>query len=187
MELELGLLAILGSRGAQLHYSYMELELYNIIIQCLYLIYYIIPIWNWSEIDSINRKLNPDYYIIPIWNWSLSFVLSNRIIPTNYIIPIWNWSPSRSFFLPAPCLITLFLYGIGAISVVSLTLNLQSITLFLYGIGASVILIKSILSFFNYIIPIWNWSFAIVFALCLMFNYIIPIWNWSRYIINFCR
>ena len=53
-----------------------------------------------------------------------------------YIIPIWNWSLGINAFIIYHLLITLFLYGIGA---------LTGLTEFLAE-GK------------NYIIPIWNWS-----------------------------
>ena len=79
-------------------------------------------------------------------------------------------------------IITLFLYGIGAKHLVSLLSILHyllhysymeleqafqtilfflwmSITLFLYGIGAILSPMTIELKVFNYIIPIWNWSF----------------------------
>ena len=97
---------------------------------------YIIPIWNWSELNGflieagiiitlflygIGANLYSwiffiyfFYYIIPIWNWSSHSYqfFSNLLI--YYIIPIWNWS----YFCA----------------------------------------ISFILSTSYYIIPIWNWS-----------------------------
>mgnify|MGYP003460059843 CR=1 FL=1 len=57
-------------------------------------------------------------------------------IKVNYIIPIWNWS-----------ITFLFLY----------TLKSNIITLFLYGIGA-IPGTKLLPPLVYYIIPIWNWS-----------------------------
>ncbi len=54
------------------------------------------------------------------------------------------------------------------------------ITLFLYGIGADRLSPNAVLPIADYIIPIWNWSFVILYiGLSLLFYYIIPIWNWS--------
>ena len=66
--------------------------------------------------------------------------------------------PSLRNFL-AFCLITLFLYGIGAID--------RMVAL---GIGSK-----------DYIIPIWNWSIDIDVPIYRYIYYIIPIWNWSLY------
>ena len=53
------------------------------------------------------------------------------------------------------------------------------ITLFLYGIGA-VVLPPNDVTPVNYIIPIWNWSSLAGNFLPFVFSYyIIPIWNWS--------
>ena len=38
------------------------------------------------------------------------------LLEENYIIPIWNWSSMPKFEKGLPTVITLFLYGIGAIS-----------------------------------------------------------------------
>ena len=55
------------------------------------------------------------------------------------------------------------------------------ITLFLYGIGADRLSPNAVLPIADYIIPIWNWSFVILYiGLSLLFYYIIPIWNWSK-------
>ena len=55
-------------------------------------------------------------------------------------------------------IITLFLYGIGALLLNSCTRLSRMITLFLYGIGASKCMGKILGINVNYIIPIWNWS-----------------------------
>ena len=53
-----------------------------------------------------------------------------------YIIPIWNWSLAKPIIKLTDSVITLFLYGIGAVWVFSLFFSNKNITLFLYGIGA---------------------------------------------------
>ena len=123
------------------------------------ILYYIIPIWNWSNCLP-PPVVNPPIidYIIPIWNWSPlnSFCIYSSNL--NYIIPIWNWSYSLVDLLCSlhfklhysymeleqsksnpsckSLIITLFLYGIGAV-LLSSHFQLHLITLFLYGIGAN--------------------------------------------------
>ena len=58
------------------------------------------------------------------------------MISSDYIIPIWNWSLYHLYLPPLSILITLFLYGIGAVIVPIITIIIVIITLFLYGIGA---------------------------------------------------
>ncbi len=100
--------------------------------------------------------------------------------------------------------ITLFLYGIGAITCLMKWLHCNQlhysymelepttnaypsspslITLFLYGIGAWNSITGCSPSF-HYIIPIWNWSsFFLLHFSSPRYHYIIPIWNWSKYLI----
>ena len=173
--------------------------------------YYIIPIWNWSnllwaQVFLLESKLHYSYmelepcacssvlkytvyYIIPIWNWSYSYC--HWVPPYEYlyyIIPIWNWSLVLvPLFWNIQC-ITLFLYGIGAIvTAIEYPLMNIYITLFLYGIGAYNKATLLNLKQKDYIIPIWNWSLlpAHLFYL-LLIHYIIPIWNWSPYSIKYC-
>ena len=55
-------------------------------------------------------------------------------------------------------IITLFLYGIGALLLLPLLDNILIITLFLYGIGARTLFMYLDDYITYYIIPIWNWS-----------------------------
>ena len=139
MELELNGISSLTSFVSELHYSYMELELIQNLTKSTIWVYYIIPIWNWSGINSSASPFRlTDYiipiwnwsslkrtpidteiedYIIPIWNWSSAICITHKHIISNYIIPIWNWSYHRGPPVLLPPLITLFLYGIGAITI----------------------------------------------------------------------
>ena len=49
---------------------------------------------------------------------------------------------------------------------------------------ASILILWS--AWVDYIIPIWNWSYAFLFDVIrtLLYYYIIPIWNWSMYCIR---
>ena len=76
------------------------------------------------------------YYIIPIWNWSFQALILNHSHNFYYIIPIWNWSRYLYLVRMRLLIITLFLYGIGAV-LLSSHFQLHLITLFLYGIGAN--------------------------------------------------
>ena len=115
MELEPALFFTFVNVDKSLHYSYMELELAistakpgscHIITLFLYgigakyivfitpenILYYIIPIWNWSSFwyfhNSINLcTLHYSYMELELFQIYQSFHLLN-----NYIIPIWNWS-----------------------------------------------------------------------------------------------
>ena len=101
--------------------------------------YYIIPIWNWSNLDNTSALFVLSF--ITLFLYGIGAITESNIKPTfdNYIIPIWNWSNGKFYIFCRNYKITLFLYGIGA-----------------------VILITPYLLFLSYyIIPIWNWSYAI--------------------------
>ena len=94
MELELLWKNASGELEELLHYSYMELEPFWILPNPAPTPYYIIPIWNWSCLQSFLNLDLMHHYIIPIWNWSSAICITHKHIISNYIIPIWNWSSS---------------------------------------------------------------------------------------------
>ena len=143
-----------------LHYSYMELELFFVTFNISDIFYYIIPIWNWSSMNTSYLYLMIPDYIIHIWNWSWGNEFDNRrdkrlhysymeleltcctCFCINTFITLFLYGigadvskiTTSEFFI-----ITLFLYGIGAGVAFTMIQRMYVITLFLYGIGAKVI------------------------------------------------
>ncbi len=144
-------------------YIYYIIPIWNWSFQALILnhshnFYYIIPIWNWSRYLYLVRMR---LLIITLFLYGIgAFYELAKILAFsyNYIIPIWNWSYSLVDLLCSlhfklhysymeleqsksnpsckSLIITLFLYGIGAV-LLSSHFQLHLITLFLYGIGAN--------------------------------------------------
>ena len=142
-----------------LHYSYMELELDLVFLICLHSIItlFLYGIGAFNPVTTFCK--HSYYYIIPIWNWSNINVTDIATMLNNYIIPIWNWSPPRIFLYYFE--IIWLHYSYMELELYFLFLNVtitQTITLFLYGIGAILYLLFLLWVGFHYIIPIWNWS-----------------------------
>ena len=117
MELEPNSISAISISSSRLHYSYMELELSSIFsITTFYF-----PLhYSYMELELDEAS---DYtYQVALLHYSymeleLIYDKADELHDKDYIIPIWNWSilnhRSTSFNID---LITLFLYGIGAIS-----------------------------------------------------------------------
>ena len=76
-----------------------------------------------------------------------------------YIIPIWNWSSTKSRPLNIDISITLFLYGIGASSKEVINHGIDGLHYSYMELEQKFIHTWCSCIDYNYIIPIWNWSF----------------------------
>ena len=79
-------------------------------------------------------------YIIPIWNWSITTVPVPLASPFITLFLYGIGAITGYQHIELEHIITLFLYGIGAFHISSQTVSILNITLFLYGIGAVSIL-----------------------------------------------
>ena len=110
---------------------------------------YIIPIWNWSSCTSSHHtasliSLHYSYMELELLKAVIAFAAFKLLhysymelelfllfsifkFHSYYIIPIWNWSQSSLDSLQSLALITLFLYGIGACTLFSISSILTSL------------------------------------------------------------